>query len=245
MAKEKQEEESKEKIRESVDVENSEEVGKEERVKAQKLFQEGYKAYQKQDYTTAVSLWRQAYEYVPEAVFLFNAARAAEKLGNLSTAEKLAEQAKAKDNRTLSAEDAAKNEQLLQRVSEKQKYRESKEAWKREKKLDWRAVSGFAAVGVGVGGIISAGLVGREAQRINNDLAEARTRPEYRNLTDTFQARQNLGRGLLYSGIGLAAAGASFVVWDLVDVPEKPDKPKFSVGVNARNGLQGVFRLKF
>lgn len=235
----------KKEVREDVKVEKKGEVGKEDRQKAQKLFKEGYEAYQRQEYSTAVSLWRKAYEYVPEAVFLFNAARAAEKLGNLETARKLAEQAKEHKERGLSAADTAKNEQLLQRVRAKKEYRKEKQEWSEAKKLDWRGVSGLVAVGVGAGAMVTAGFVGRRAQEINNDLADARTRPEYRNLTDDFQAQQNLGRGLLYSGIGVAATGIGFAIWDLADVPEKPSKPEFSLGMSRGGGVQGVFRVSF
>lgn len=88
--------------------------GDAERIRtAQQRFDEAVEAYQADDLTRALALFQQAYEHVANPVFLYNAARVAEKLGELELALKLAERADAQRDPPLPGPLAEKNTALL------------------------------------------------------------------------------------------------------------------------------------
>src|SRR5690554_6635696 len=80
---------------------------------AQNLFNDGARAYASGDFIDALMAFRKAHTYVPESVFLYNAARAAKRLGNFDQALSLANDAAAQKERPLPAIIADKNRELI------------------------------------------------------------------------------------------------------------------------------------
>jgi hypothetical protein len=185
-------------------------------------------------------MWRKAYEYVPEAVFLFNAAKAAEKLGNLEQALALAKRAGKEKQRPLPEKLASKNEKLVEDLEARVEFRRKRREVREARKLDWRGWSGMAGL-VGGGAALSVGMAvfGQKAQGLNAKLQAAESRDVYERRRRRMEQQQQIGRILLYSGAGVAAAGGGLLIWDLVDVPAMPKRPETALrlGVAGRPGV--------
>lgn len=198
---------------------------------AQRLFERGYRAYSDKSYAEALGLWRKAYEYVPEAVFLYNSANAASKLGNLDEAIGLARRAARQEERPLSDELVRKNDALIAKLEDRIERREERRAMEEAKGLDWRGWSGVGAVGAGTAlAAVALGHYGREASALNAELTDAPNRDVYKRRRDQMEKNQRVGRVFLFSGATLAAAGAGFLMWDLLD---RPQDRKLSFGIGA------------
>lgn len=189
---------------------------------AQKLFEEGAKAYSEKKYADAVTLFRKAYTYVPAAAFLYNAAKAAERLGNLEQALSLAKQAMAQKEQTLPAAMAKKDKELIESL--KARISAEKAEAERRRTMQWSWV-GYSGIGVGVVGLgLTGGAVylGTQASSDIEALGEIQNPSVYAQKRDDVLTKQSTGQVLLYSGVGLMAAGAGMVAWDLLSPGESP-----------------------
>lgn len=223
-----------------------EDVSDRDQERAQQLFERGYGAYSTEKYGRALAMWRKAYEFVPAAVFLFNAAKAGEQLGNLEQALALAKRAGKQEKRPLPEKLAKKNETLIRDLKARLAFERKRREALRARKLDWRGWSGVAGL---AGGTLAVGLAtavfGNQAGKINQNLGNAGSREAYQERRTRMESKQTVGRVLLYSGAGVAAVGGGLLVWDLVDVPRMPEDPTAAVrfGVNGRPGA--TIRLRF
>ena len=189
---------------------------------AQKLFEKGSKAYSEKRFADALTLFRKAYTYVPAAPFLYNAARAAEKLGNLEQALSLAEQAKDQKEQPLPVQLATKNDELIESLEAE--IVAAKQEAERQRTMQWSWV-GYSGLGVsvlGLGLIGGAAYMGSEASVDIAALGDVEDRAVYAQRREDILARQSTGQVLMYSGIGLAAVGGGMVAWDLLSPGESP-----------------------
>ncbi len=189
---------------------------------AQKLFEEGATAYSEKRFSEALTLFRKAHTYVPAAAFLYNAARAAEKLGNLEQSLSLAKQAKTQKTQPLAAQLVKKNDALIESL-EKQIVAQ-KEAAERRKTMQWSWV-GYSGVGVGVVGLSLVGgatYLGTQASSDIKALEDVEAREAHAQQREDILATQATAEVLLYSGVGLALVGGGIVAWDLLSPGESP-----------------------
>lgn len=210
---------------------------------AQRLFEKGYRAYSEKEYAKALSLWRKAYEYVPEATFLYNAASAASKLGNLDQALGLAKRAAKQKERPLAPQLEEKNKKLIKSLNERIERRKRQRELEKARGLDWRGWSG--AGGVAAGGTLvglALGLFGNKASQLNAGLQEASTRSVYDERRARMERKQATGQVLLYTGAGLAVAGAGLLAWDVLDMPQDREL-SFRFGTRGRLGATVQFQF--
>lgn len=228
---------------------------------AQKLFDEGSEAYSSKEFGRAAALWQKAYQIRPEAVFLYNAARATQNEKNYEQALGLSQRAAEATEYPLTPELAARNERLqeelrgqiaeqaAQRRAAEESEEESGEApaaappeqpvaaprpeEEAEVGLAAPGIIGATAVGVGVTGmIVAAAVYGPRALEARDRAEAAPTFDEYRDHLDDQQRARSAGQVFFYVGAGLAAAGAAALVWDWVGSSE--DAP---VAVSVGAGL--------
>lgn len=189
---------------------------------AQKLFEKGASAYSEKRYADALMLFRKAYTYVPAAPFLYNAARAAEKLGNLDQALSLAKQAKEQEDQPLPERLRAQNDALIESLE--QRIEAAKREAERNRSMQWSWV-GYSGIGVsvvGLGLMGGAAYLGSEASADIEALEGVENPEAYGRQRDDILAKQATGEVLLYSGIGLAAVGGGLIAWDLLSPGESP-----------------------
>ena len=188
---------------------------------AQAGFEEGAKAYLAGRYEEAIVTWQKAYEIWPAAIILYNMSLAASKLGNPHQAHIYAQQAAQNTDVPLEAEYRVKNlanqraweagfiaRDLAQEVRRRNPIEPAMD-------IGWAGYAGAGMATVGVGLLIGSIVVGAEAADDNAALALVDERDVYDQQRSELEDVQSTGRLLLYSGAGLAAAGAGLLVWDL------------------------------
>lgn len=184
---------------------------------------EGNKAYLAKDYARAINLYVAAYKYVPAALFLASAARAAHDSGALTQAKRLTERALAVTDEQWALDEEGRRtyEELLATI-------EAEIAVELAKTGEWSWV-GYAGAGIAALGAVSVAgtfvtAAGVDARR--DELASAQYRSEYDPLYEELSGQQRLAQTLLYSGVGLLVVGGGLIGWDLLTpggVPyEKP-----------------------
>jgi len=215
-------------------------------VAAQEHFDAGVAAYQSEAYDVALEEFRQAYDQVPAAVFLYNAARMAEKLGRLDESLKLAELAHFQIERPLPPPLVEKTNELIERLNHA-----LAEADKNKKKIvakkytpkpmkteltpnneepDAERAKGWSAMGysgagitvVGLGLIGAATYLGADASAQLDELASVTSSTDYNERRANIESQQSMGQGFLYSGIATVALGGALIAWDLLSPAERP-----------------------
>lgn len=214
-----------------------------EKKKAEQKFKEGAKAYNTEKYEVARKLFLEAYETFPAAVFLYNAALANRQLGNDKQALKFARRARAEQRYPLPDKLAKKNNRMIHVLATRSAQREYEEELAEARKLDWRGWTGVGtATAGGIAMVVGLGVFGQKALEGNRELTEIREQNEYEVKRDEVEANRNTAQVLLFSGAGLMLAGGGLVVWDILDVPERPASVR--VGP-ARDGMQVQIEWRF
>lgn len=188
---------------------------------ADAAFTKGYQAYSEGKYADALVAWRQAYEFVPAAVFLFNAAQAAQKNGKLEQALGLANKAQEAKALPLTAEERSKNEALIESIqadiAQKEAQRLAREAARPPTQKTW---IGVAVGGVGAGLIITSLIMGSSVSQDMELLEQEQDREAYDELRSSVEGRQLWGQVLLYTGSAAVLGGVGLVLWDFMGSSE-------------------------
>ena len=225
---------------------------------AQELFDEAVADYMARRWDLAALKFRKAYAYSPEALFLYNQAKALEKLENYQGAIDALIRARDQQERPLPPDIAAKVAPFLaeletslaaQKAKEKEEEERMAEAAKavvvppppapEPQEAPEEGWSGLRWVGLGAvaaggglmigGGVLAAG-VKEEADRLNDETGQ--TPPQFRADLDAAQSDQTTARVVFFSGAGLALVGAGLVAWDLFsDDGERAGKPSVNLKV--------------
>jgi hypothetical protein len=210
---------------------------------ARALFDQGTRAYTDKEFAEAGALFLEAYTYLPEAVFLYNAARCAEQTENWAQARDLAGRAAAQTERALGPELAGKA-RALEAVA-RQNYIDEHAST-----FDWSAV-GYAGAGLGAlgaAGLVGALVISTDVVATRDELSARRTPADYDALAGELSGAQATGQVLLYTGGALAATGLGLIAWDLLtpgDLPhESVPTPTLTVDP-ANSAVHTGVRLKF
>jgi tetratricopeptide (TPR) repeat protein len=160
---------------------------------AQTLFNDAVAAYKTQKYPEALALFREAYTHVPSAVFLYNAARVAEKMGDLDASLEFAKRAASQQERALPAPLAEKNSVLIKSLENQ--IAQTKKRAEEERVARQRAEKQIA-----------------EKQRVEKQLAEKKL-AEQRRAQEERARRQGASEWswIGYSGVGFGIAGIGLI----------------------------------
>ena len=218
---------------------------------AQQHFDDGVAAYQDEDFEQTLEKFSQAHAEVPAAIFLYNAARVAEKLERFDESLKLAELAQAEVERPLPDVLVEKNTALIrslrQRIAqadaeaEKNRFEAVKFADPSHPTPQSQPVapaprppaptdeggSALSYSGAGIA-ILGLGLIGTSIYLATDanaqiDALETIEDPkDFNRRIDEIDAQQFTGNMLLYSGIATVAAGGALIAWDLLTPTERP-----------------------
>ena len=216
---------------------NSTEYDEGEAQKAVRHFEQGDAAYQVGDYTTALSLFLRAHKNFPEATFLYNAARSAQRLGRWEQARSLALRAEEQKVFPLSDGLSRANTRLLEEVEaeiEKEEIRAQEAA---SSGLDWRGWTGLGAATAGTASIIiGLAVYGQQAQEHNETAGAAQFRPDYDAAVADMKQAQSTGWAFVGTGAVLAAAGLGLFLWDVLDAPDETRPTDVSIGLRSDGG---------
>ena len=205
--------------------------------KAVRYFEQGDTAYQSGDYTTALSLFLRAHKKFPEAAFLYNAARSAQRLGRWEQARSLALRAKEQKIFPLSDGLSRATTRLLEEVEaeiEKEELRAQEAA---SRGLDWRGWTGLGAATAGTASIIiGLAVYGQQAQEHNETAGAAQFRPDYDAAVADMKQAQSTGWAFVGTGAVLAAAGLGLFLWDVLDAPDETRPTDVSIGLRSDGG---------
>ena len=210
----------------------------------ERLFAAGSEAYTAGDFSRAATLFQKAHAARPEATALYNAAKAAQKMGNLSQALSLSKDAAASEKYPLPSVLEKKNGALQEELRAQIEEKKAREAAAAKKGLDARGWSGVAAAAVGLTGIlVGTQVYGPKASEAADRARNAEFFENYQRHVDDQEAAQRTGWTFVYSGSALVLIGAGLVTWDLLDSPETVS---VSVGPGGPVGSSGAFlRVNF
>ena len=203
---------------------------------AQQIFDEATSAYSAGEFGRAAALYQKAYQVRPEALFLYNAARAAQRADNPGLALELLRRATTQTERALPAKlDASVRTieaELLATI-------EGQRVQARTRRTVDRIVQaraptpppgpaieparplgpiGWTGVGVGALGLVGLGVMSVSTLQARQTLDRLEpphaSEADYRDQLAQLERRQRRGQLLLYTGTGLVALGAGLWVWD-------------------------------
>lgn len=217
---------------------------------AQKHFDDGVASYKANDYPTALHEFRQAYAKIPAAVFLYNAARVAEKMDNFQESLNLAKRAQSQTSRPLPAPLREKNTALIKSLEQKRaRDKAAREAHQKRnqpqrfdrnpvtKKLpkmekspvpntagNWSALgyTGGAVAVVGLGLVGTSVYLGADASSRIDSLNAIDDPVAFTQEREDIDSQQSTGQILLYSGVGAVALGGAMIAWDLIGSEARP-----------------------
>lgn len=211
---------------------------------AVRLFKEALTAYNAGEWAKAATGFMQAYQIEPEAIFMYNAAKARGALAGddparLKAALRLLQRARTQKERPLSDTLKAKAQKYDAELRSKiaaleERQRKILEAKYGRGQMSWVGWSGAGVMvlGASVWGVTLAQGVG-VSQNIDR-LALERDRAQYDAQRAQVEAAQQQGRTQLVVAWSLMALGAGVITWDLVTrggVPwETPPGASVSVG---------------
>ena len=201
---------------------------------AQSLFDDAVADYMAKRWDQAALKFRKAYAVLPDALFLYNQAKALQKLENYDAAISALSRARDQEERPLPPDIAAKVPSFLAELEASlaaQKLQEKEEEKPAEADavtptepppepeeegglgvLGWSGVGGMVA-GSGlmvVGGLLAAD-VSKEADRLRTEPGQ--TPGRFQADREAAQADQRTARIVFYSGAGLALLGAGLMAW--------------------------------
>lgn len=215
--------------------------------------EEGARLYQAEEYDEAAVAFRRAYEIHPNATFLYNAARASHRAGNLPQAYRYYERALEVDGEGygLGPDDEAKAEGYLRGL---RVYYEAgnmgagiAERYPEVEEVQWGNLgrSGIATAGVGGALAVVAGVLSWQSSARIDELRRdgAVSFAAYQEEVGSIESRQRMGQWALYGGGLLVAVGGGLVGWELLTVDE------VSVGTAKLNfsntGVSAVWEVRF
>lgn len=177
---------------------------------ANALHQKGIDLYTMANFSASAAAHLKAYNVLPKAIYLHDAARARQKAGQHQSALALAERAKTQQSDPLNQSQTAQNNQLIQTL--KQTIEQLQWTTKR---VDWKTYTGIGAMTVGTTMIaIAFGYFGRTARQ-NADNAKTLSKEAHAESKKDTERLQSQGLAVLSVGSLLTLTGATLVVWDL------------------------------
>ncbi len=200
--------------------------------KAQVYYQSGVKAYFNKKYSLAITYFERANALDPDPVVLYNISLAQSKLGNAKEALDAALQAQtigglpkdtARKNRyrIVAFRRALAAQSVCEAINPPAKAKVAKED------AHFGAVgwSGVGAAGLGAAALIGAGVLDIVVSGNMDKYDSARADGNYqsaKSLRADITSGQQLGRVMLYSGVGLVAVGGALFAYDFFDMGESP-----------------------
>ena len=208
---------------------------------AQVLFDDAAADYMAKRYDKAALGFRKAYAVRPEAVFLYNQAKALEKLENWEAAIKALERARDQAELPLPPELAAKVPSFMEQLEAGlAAERAQKEAAIKPTVVvpaaapnDGLSLLGWGGAGtalLGGAAVATNFLFASQASSTSDELAATRQRSRYDELSQDFDEQQGTAQALLFVGAGLAAVGAGLLLWDLSNDDDHGVRVSFGAG---------------
>ena len=204
---------------------------------AQTLFDDAVADYMAKRWDQAALKFRKAYAVLPDALFLYNLAKALQKLENYEAALGALKRARDQEERPLPPDIVAKVPAFLAEleVSLAAQQEAQQEAKEEEKAVDIDVVAstdpppqqkeGLGTLGwVGIGGLVAgSGLMvfgGILASEVSKEVDRVKTEPgqtpeQFQADRDAVQGEQRTAQIVFYSGMGVALLGAGLVGWTL------------------------------
>lgn len=198
-------------------------------------------AFAKGNYNDAYRLWLKTYELESNAVFLFNAARAAEKLGMLERALTLIKQALAQESRPISGDARKQSKEFKREVEAKilAKQKAEEEARWTNQRVDWKTYAGIGTAAFGGALVVTSLAYFGQTARNQLDNANTNNQAEVDRINQEVERLQGQGKAALFTGLGLSIVGVGLVLYDLSTVErvrrKEPAKAetKLILGVNS------------
>ena len=190
---------------------------------AQEFFDEAAADYMAKRYAQAALKFRKAYAYLPEATFLYNQARALDKLESYEQALKALEQAQAQQERPLPEELMQKAKPFEAELKEKIAKQNQPKPTVPQAPVD-SGVRPLTWVGVGLvslGVVAGAGALYLGGQATETEQALSPPQPfgqaRYDELATDLESQRLWGQVALYSAVGLGLTGIGVWVWSVMD----------------------------
>lgn len=205
---------------------------------AQDAFDAGMSHYAEKEYGKAIAEFRKGYRVVPAGMFLYNIALSYGKLGDYDKALRYAERAGQKKD--LPNKVRVRNTARIQALKVRQSAAVLAERLEPETQqsdlfgggdgtqkdpmggeeqqsggLGTLTYVGAGTAVVGLGLIGGALYLGRDLDGRISELGTVDARAEYDAMRSDIESDRTVGQILLFSGVGLTAAGAGLVGWDL------------------------------
>ncbi len=215
---------------------------------------EGARLFQEQDYAGAAVVFRRAFEIHPDARFLYNAARASHRGGNLEQAYRYYVGALQVEEMHLDPETAAQasaHQRALEigwtstAIGDKRKQSLPEKAQFEESRWGAKGTSGLALSALGGVFLGTSGLFAwRTSSRMETlESGDVDSLQAYTTTVEAIERNQRWGKRTLYGGGSLLAIGAGLVAWELGGSDET------KVG-NARleldgRGVRAVWEVRF
>ena len=202
--------------------------------KVEKHFESGANLFQSGQYEQAIEEFEAGYALYPDPILLYNISLAHGKLGRVDKSLTVAELA---ESMNLQEPDRTQNQSrivalrraqvsqdmapiIAQRVKAEERERAEAEAQKRRRQDEFGT---YGWIGVGVAGAGVLALVGAiilDASLSSDidafeDAAARGDQLEYDRLKSDIESKQSTSQILLFTGIGLTAVGAGFIVYEL------------------------------
>lgn len=218
---------------------------------AAESMEEGAHLYQSQEYDAAAVAFRRAFELHGDARFLYNAARASHRGGNLEQAYRYYIGALNVERMALGESDAARAEAHARALEIRGKGQQVADSVALKEpqfdKVSWGA-KGNSGIAIGAIGGLMLGASGVFAWRTSSRMGELEnTRvdsyEEYMGQVVDIERQQRWGRRSLYGGGLLFGVGAGLVAWELLTVNEVP-VGSASVGIDD-SGIRAIWEVRF
>ena len=232
--------------------------------RAQEAFDQGINFYVQQEYGKAIAEFRKGHQVLPSGMFLYNISLSYIKLKNWPAAIKYAREAAARGD--LPKKHAAKNHARHTAVSMRIQAGALAKAAAEKTKQDqgdlfgggqqgggtsqpapsrwpglWTYVGAGSAV-VGAGLVAGAVVIGSDVQTRIDTLGGVEDKDEYDRMRSSIESDRTVGQVLLFSGIGLVAAGSGLAVWDYT---QSEQQAQFVLGAGAMGAPGASFRLQW
>ncbi|MCA9681371.1 MAG: hypothetical protein KC457_04180 [Myxococcales bacterium] len=229
-------------------------VSAEEKSRGEELSEQAIEAFNAKDYTTAVDLFKQAYDADPQPNYLFNIGRVYEEAGDLEHAVEfysnfVKQPGVALDSREVAVDRLKVLKAILAETEKPEEKPEEKPVEVEEKPVEppppavdtegerkskTLRGAGFALAGIGVAALIGGGVAGGLAQSDNNDAANAESIDDRRTLLDSSKNKAVAADVLFGVGGALLVTGVVLVVVGFKKKPANGSKVAFAPSFGPR-----------
>lgn len=233
--------------------------------RAQAAFDQGINYYVQQEYGKAIAEFRKGHQILPSGMFLYNISLSYIKLKNWPAALKYAREAAARGD--LPKKHATKNAARHAAVSMHIQAGSMAEA--AAKKADtqqpdlhagagqqyggtdqpqegaWPGLWTYVGAGTAVAGaglVAGAVVIGSDVQTRIDQLGGLEDKEEYDRMRSSIESDRTVGQVLLFSGIGLVAAGSGLAIWDYM---QSEQQAQLVLGSGAAGAPGASFRLQW